>query len=36
MHSRAFGVLRRRTLQNGRRVAEKPNDLMGNLHGGSA
>ena len=36
MHSRSFGVLRRRTLRNGHRVAEKPNDLMGNLRGGSA
>lgn len=36
MHFRAFGVLRRHTLRNGHRVAEEPNDLLGNLRGGSA
>src|SRR5215468_8709095 len=36
MHSRSFGLLCRRALRNGHRVSEKPNDLIGNLRGGSA
>ena len=36
MHSRAFGVMCCRALRNGHRVAEKANDLVGNLCAGSA